>query len=266
MRTKWMNTLMNAYNRRAEVAATLTNTMGRQKLGSSPLQPSRAACRKETERRREREKVRVGGWETRRKEKTSLAGQRTCIICREEARLFHAGWFRQRWRGGRHEETIKLLSIGNEIVRAGETTSVAFVLLYAGKFLHARRLRRKRLLSAGIRRRWKDGTNRSPSLAPFDAPWHRFFWQASVHARCTSPSPCVRALHCQAPLFPSLALKTPILNLIAARTPGLAPKLVTSVTLNLEISIEPTKNYYKLKKILGIKFRDVDKLGSFFFI
>ena len=53
-----MNTLMNAYNRRAEVAATLTNTMGRQKLGSSPLQPSRAACRKETERRRERERER----------------------------------------------------------------------------------------------------------------------------------------------------------------------------------------------------------------
>ena len=49
---------MTAYNRRAEVAATPTNTMGRQKLGSSPLQPSRAACRKETDRQRQRERER----------------------------------------------------------------------------------------------------------------------------------------------------------------------------------------------------------------
>lgn len=68
MQSKWMNTLMNAYNRRAEVVGTLADTMGRQKLGSSPRQPSRRVKgEKESEwqaERREKQRENMASWPT----------------------------------------------------------------------------------------------------------------------------------------------------------------------------------------------------------
>lgn len=115
------------------MAATLTNTMGRQKLGSSPRQPSRrvkgvserGGRRVERGRGRERERS---------KEKTLLAGQRTCIICREEARLFHADCFTSGDAHGGEEGNgegrtgITLVSIGRRIVWMSKMRSKAFVL------------------------------------------------------------------------------------------------------------------------------------------
>jgi len=90
---------MNSHNgRTAEEAATLTDTMGRQKLGCSPsaeARPERARGRTKRASERASEAPREGtGTDGVR---GSNGGQRTCIICEEEAQVFHAGRFR---RGG----------------------------------------------------------------------------------------------------------------------------------------------------------------------
>ena len=95
---------MNAYNRRAEVAATLTNTMGRQKtrLFSVPAK----SCRTEREGAwgnglsgSEMGERREGVTNERRKkrEERSLANE-PALFVGEEARLFRAGRsFSPRW-------------------------------------------------------------------------------------------------------------------------------------------------------------------------
>lgn len=110
-----MNTLMNAYNRRAEVAATLTNTMGRQKtrLFSVPAKSCRREREREEGREREREGARGNGLsgsgmgeqrrcneratEEKRRRLARLANE-PALFVGEEARLFRAGCsFSPRW-------------------------------------------------------------------------------------------------------------------------------------------------------------------------
>lgn len=87
-----MNTLMNSHNGRAEEAATLADTMGRQKHGCSlARRPSRSVSGNKREREREkRGKESENGWDGRECRPTNLH------YLREEAQLFHADRF---WRG-----------------------------------------------------------------------------------------------------------------------------------------------------------------------
>jgi hypothetical protein len=89
-----MNTLMNSHNGRAEEAATLADTIGRQKHGlcSPARRPSQSESSKwEQERKRERvgaprRSERENEWDGR--ERRRRVGQRTCIICEKKRNSF----------------------------------------------------------------------------------------------------------------------------------------------------------------------------------
>lgn len=82
-----MNTLMNSHNGRAEEAATLADTMGRQKHGCSlAWRPSRSVSG--NERDRERKRRDAEGKRARTDGAGENVGQRTCIICEKKRNSF----------------------------------------------------------------------------------------------------------------------------------------------------------------------------------
>jgi len=81
-----MNTLMNSHNGRAEEAATLADTMGRQKHGCSL---ARRASRSVSGNKREKEREGMLRGKRARTDGTGEnVGQRTCIICEKKRNSF----------------------------------------------------------------------------------------------------------------------------------------------------------------------------------
>ena len=177
---------MNAYNRRAEVAATLTNTMGRQKtrLFSVPAKSCRREREREEGREREREGARGNGLsgsgmgeqrrcneratEEKRRRLVGSAGQRTCIICGRRSATV------SRWlfvfatvvasQGGLRLNCFRLAA---KLSGRGETASKPPRFIYANFCTHAITREKTVVALLSAMKRWDEPFT---VIKPIDAP------------------------------------------------------------------------------------------------
>ena len=167
---------MNAYNRRAEVAATLTNTMGRQKtrLFSVPAK----SCRREREgqwvkRERDGRTERRCNERATEEKRGTFAGQRTCIICgRRSATVSRWPFVFATVVGSQGGLRLNCFRLAAKLSGRGETAPKPPRFIYANFCTHAITREKTAVALLSAMKRWDEPFT---VIKPIDAP-SPFLW------------------------------------------------------------------------------------------
>lgn len=162
---------MNAYNRRAEVAATLTNTMGRQKtrLFSVPAK----SCRREREgqwvkRERDGRTERRCNERATEEKRGTFAGQRTCIICgRRSATVSRWPFVFATVVGSQGGLRLNCFRLAAKLSGRGETAPKPPRFIYANFCTHAITREKTAVALLSAMKRWDEPFT---VIKPIDAP------------------------------------------------------------------------------------------------